>query len=159
MGKNINGDRPTAFPLEQEKLPFTIPVVDEPRPKIAKLVAMITDPGARQAQGRQGQRSGILGPGGPGHRRNGGRGPEDGRPQAQDHRALMKLTKLEREPLQKLLDDWPGWPDEYNWENLDGKNPNQRKAVCPAPVRPRQRGVFQHAAQPDGRASPGGGLL
>ena len=24
MGKNINGDRPTAFPLEQEKLPFTI---------------------------------------------------------------------------------------------------------------------------------------
>ena len=43
MGKNINGDRPTAFPLEQEKLPFTIPVVDEPRPKIAKLVAMITD--------------------------------------------------------------------------------------------------------------------
>ena len=28
MGKNINGDRPTAFPLEQEKLPFTIPVVD-----------------------------------------------------------------------------------------------------------------------------------
>ena len=43
MGKNINGDRPTAFPLEQEKLPFTIPVVEEPRPKIAKLVAMITD--------------------------------------------------------------------------------------------------------------------
>ena len=39
MGKNINGDRPTAFPLEQEKLPFTIPVVEEPRPKIAKLVA------------------------------------------------------------------------------------------------------------------------
>ena len=37
MGKNINGDRPTAFPLEQEKLPFTIPVVEEPRPKIAKL--------------------------------------------------------------------------------------------------------------------------
>ena len=30
MGKNINGDRPTAFPLEQEKLPFTIPVVEEP---------------------------------------------------------------------------------------------------------------------------------
>lgn len=43
MGKNINGDRPTAFPLEQEKLPFTIPVVDEPRSKIAKLGAMITD--------------------------------------------------------------------------------------------------------------------
>ena len=33
MGKNINGDRPTAFPLEQEKLPFTIPVVEEPRPQ------------------------------------------------------------------------------------------------------------------------------
>ena len=31
MGKNINGDRPTAFPLEQEKLNFTIPVTDQPR--------------------------------------------------------------------------------------------------------------------------------
>lgn len=33
MGKNINGDRPTAFPLEQEKLPFTIPVVEEYGPR------------------------------------------------------------------------------------------------------------------------------
>ena len=41
---------------------------------------------------------------------------------------LMKLTKLEREPLQKLLDDmaWVGLI-EYNWENLDGKNPNHEK--------------------------------
>ena len=40
----------------------------------------------------------------------------------------MKLTKLEREPLQKLLDDmaWVGLI-EYNWENLDGKNPNHEK--------------------------------
>lgn len=43
MGKNINGDRPTAFPLEQEKLNFTIPVTDQPREKVAKLVQTITD--------------------------------------------------------------------------------------------------------------------
>ncbi len=42
---------------------------------------------------------------------------------------LMKLTKMEREPLQKLLDEmaWLGLI-EYNWgENLDGKNPNHEK--------------------------------
>ena len=27
MGKNINGDRPTAFPLEQEKLNFIVGLI------------------------------------------------------------------------------------------------------------------------------------
>ena len=37
---------------------------------------------------------------------------------------MMKLTKMEREPLEKLLTEmaWTGII-EYNWENLDGKNP------------------------------------
>ena len=41
---------------------------------------------------------------------------------------LMKLTKMEREPLEKLLTEmaWTGII-EYNWENLDGKNPNHEK--------------------------------
>ena len=41
---------------------------------------------------------------------------------------LMKLTKMEREPLEKLLTEmaWLGIV-EYNWENLDGKNPNHEK--------------------------------
>ena len=128
MGKNINGDRPTAFPLEQEKLPFTIPVVEEPRPKIAKLVAMITDRVPAKLKGVKGNdpeywrladlvtdemadvalKMGVRKPKTIGQ--------------------LMKLTKLEREPLQKLLDDmaWVGLI-EYNWENLDGKNPNHEK--------------------------------
>lgn len=51
---------------------------------------------------------------------------------------LMKLTKMEREPLEKLLTEmaWLGIV-EYNWENLDGKNPNHENAgscrcLCPA---------------------------
>ena len=41
---------------------------------------------------------------------------------------LMKLTKMEREPLEKLLTEmaWTGII-EYNWENLDGKNPKHEK--------------------------------
>ena len=41
---------------------------------------------------------------------------------------LMKLTKMEREPLEKLLTEmaWLGIV-EYNWENLDGKNANHEK--------------------------------
>ena len=33
MGKNINGDRPTAFPLEQEKLPLPSPWWTSPGPR------------------------------------------------------------------------------------------------------------------------------
>ena len=41
---------------------------------------------------------------------------------------LMKLTKMEREPLEKLLTEmaWTGII-EYNWENLDGKNLKHEK--------------------------------
>ena len=43
----------------------------------------------------------------------------------------MKLTKMEREPLEKLLTEmaWTGII-EYNWENLDGKNPKHEKRWC-----------------------------
>ena len=128
MGKNINGDRPTAFPLEQEKLPFTIPVVEEPRPKIAKLVAMITDRVPAKLKGVKGNDPEYWGLAdlisdemADVALKMGGRKPKT-------IGQLMKLTKLEREPLQKLLDDmaWVGLI-EYNWENLDGKNPNHEK--------------------------------
>ena len=155
MGKNINGDRPTAFPLEQEKLPFTIPVVDEPRPKIAKLVAMITDRVPAKLKGVKGN------------------DPEywgladlvtdemaDGRPQAQDHRAADEADQAGAGASAEAAGRHGlGGPDRIQLGESGREEPQPRKAVCPAPVRPRQRGVFQHAAQPDGRASPGGGLL
>ena len=72
----------------------------------------------------------------------------------------MKLTKMEREPLEKLLTEmaWTGII-EYNWENLDGKNPKHEKRwVLPLFV-PRQCGISEHAQKPDRRASRGRGVL
>ena len=128
MGKNINGDRPTAFPLEQEKLPFTIPVVDEPRPKIAKLVAMITDRVPAKLKGVKGNDPEYWGLADLVTDEMADVALKMGVRKPKTIGQLMKLTKLEREPLQKLLDQmaWVGLI-EYNWENLDGKNPNHEK--------------------------------
>ena len=128
MGKNINGDRPTAFPLEQEKLPFTIPVVEEPRPKIAKLVAMITDRVPAKLKGVKGNDPEYWGLADLVSDEMADVALKMGVRKPKTIGQLMKLTKLEREPLQKLLDQmaWVGLI-EYNWENLDGKNPNHEK--------------------------------
>ena len=128
MGKNINGDRPTAFPLEQEKLPFTIPVVEEPRPKIAKLGAMITDRVPAKLKGVKGNDPEYWGLADLISDEMADVALKMGVRKPKTIGQLMKLTKLEREPLQKLLDDmaWVGLI-EYNWENLDGKNPNHEK--------------------------------
>ena len=128
MGKNINGDRPTAFPLEQEKLPFTIPVVEEPRPKIAKLVAMITDRVPAKLKGVKGNDPEYWGLADLVTDEMADVALKMGVRKPKTIQQLMKLTKLEREPLQKLLDQmaWVGLI-EYNWENLDGKNPNHEK--------------------------------
>lgn len=128
MGKNINGDRPTAFPLEQEKLPFTIPVVEEPRPKIAKLVAMITDRVPAKLKGVKGNDPEYWGLADLVTDEMADVALKMGVRKPKTIGQLMKLTKLEREPLQKLLDQmaWVGLI-EYNWENLDGKNPNHEK--------------------------------
>ncbi len=128
MGKNINGDRPTAFPLEQEKLPFTIPVVEEPRPKIAKLVAMITDRVPAKLKGVKGNDPEYWGLADLVSDEMADVALKMGVRKPKTIGQLMKLTNLEREPLQKLLDQmaWVGLI-EYNWENLDGKNPNHEK--------------------------------
>lgn len=128
MGKNINGDRPTAFPLEQEKLPFTIPVVEEPRPKIAKLGAMITDRVPAKLKGVKGNDPEYWGLADLVSDEMADVALKMGVRKPKTIQQLMKLTKLEREPLQKLLDQmaWVGLI-EYNWENLDGKNPNHEK--------------------------------
>lgn len=54
---------PTAFPLDESKLPFKIPKDTKPREKIMKLGQMITDPVCRQAAPPDGGGPRILGSG------------------------------------------------------------------------------------------------
>ncbi len=120
--------KPTAFPLDESKLPFEIPRDEPYREKIARLGQMITD--------RIPAKKGILTKDDPEYwglasvmtdemvevaLKMGVRKPKT-------TEQLMKLTKMEREPLEKLLTEmaWLGIV-EYNWENLDGKNPNHEK--------------------------------
>ena len=134
MGKNINGDRPTAFPLEQEKLPFTIPVVEEPRPKIAKLVAMITDRVPAKLKGVKGNDPEYWGLADLVTDEMADVALKMGVRKPKTIGQLMKLTKLEREPLQKLLDDmaWVGLI-EYNWETWTGRTPTTKSGMsCPS---------------------------
>ena len=124
--RDINGSKPTNFPLDEEKLSFKIPSPDRPpRENLLKLGAMITN--------RIGLKTTVDDPEYWGldgvmtdemvdvALKMGVRKPKT-------IEQLMKLTKMERQPLQKLLDDmsWLGII-EYNWENLDGKNPNHEK--------------------------------
>ena len=124
--RNINGSKPTEFPLEESKLPFEIPNPDRPpRENLLKLGAMITN--------RIGLKTTVDDPEYWGldgvltdemvdvALKMGVRKPKT-------IGQMMKLTKMEREPLEKLLDEmsWLGLL-EYNWENLDGKNPNHEK--------------------------------
>ena len=124
--RDINGSKPTSFPLDEEKLSFKIPCPDRPpREKILKLGSMITNRIGLKATADDPEYWGLdalvtdemadvaL--------KMGVRKPKT-------IEQLMKLTKMEREPLQKLLDEmaWLGLI-EYNWENLDSKNPNHEK--------------------------------
>lgn len=56
----------THFPLDESKLPFSIPKDAQPREKILKLGRMITDRIPAKLHGLDGGRPGILGPGGRG---------------------------------------------------------------------------------------------
>ena len=124
--RDINGSKPTNFPLDESKLSFHIPRPDRPpRENLLKLGSMITN--------RIGLKTTVDDPEYWGldgvmtdemvdvALKMGVRKPKT-------IEQLMKLTKMERQPLQKLLDDmsWLGII-EYNWENLDGKNPAHKK--------------------------------
>ena len=124
--RDINGSKPTSFPLDEEKLSFKIPCPDRPpREKILKLGSMITNRIGLKATVDDPEYWGLdalvtdemadvaL--------KMGVRKPKT-------IEQLMKLTKMEQASLQKLLDEmaWLGLI-EYNWENLDGKNPNHEK--------------------------------
>ena len=152
--RDINGSKPTSFPLDEEKLSFKIPCPDRPpREKILKLGSMITNRIGLKATADDPEYWGLdalvtdemadvaL--------KMGVRKPKT-------LEQLMKLTKMEREPLQKLLDEmaWLGQLGEPGRQK-----PEPREAVHPAPVRARQRRVFEYAAEPDRRAPGGGGVL
>ena len=124
--RDINGSKPTNFPLDESKLSFHVPRPDRPpRENLLKLGSMITN--------RIGLKTTVDDPEYWGldgvmtdemvdvALKMGVRKPKT-------IEQLMKLTKMERQPLQKLLDDmsWLGII-EYNWENLDGKNPAHEK--------------------------------
>ena len=122
---DINGSKPTNFPLDESKLSFQIPRDEHPRENLLKLGSMITNRIGLKATADDPEYWGLasvmtdemvevaL--------KMGVRKPKT-------TEQLMKLTKMEREPLEKLLTEmaWLGIV-EYNWENLDGKNPNHEK--------------------------------
>ena len=124
--RDINGSKPTNFPLDGEKLLFQIPSPDRPpRENLLKLGAMITN--------RIGLKTTVDDPEYWGldgvltdemvdvALKMGVRKPKT---LAQ----MVKLTGMEEGRLEKLLGEmsWLGLI-EYNWENLDGKNPNHEK--------------------------------
>ena len=124
--RDINGSKPTNFPLDESKLSFHIPCPDRPpRENLLKLGSMITNRIGLKTTVDDPEYWGLDGVMTDGMvdvaLKMGVRKPKT-------IEQLMKLTKMERQPLQKLLDDmsWLGII-EYNWENLDGKNPAHEK--------------------------------
>ena len=122
---DINGSKPTNFPLDESKLGFKIPRTDAPRENVLKLGSMITNRIGLKATADDPEYWGLAGV------------MTDemvdvalkmGVRKPKTIEQLMKLTKMEREPLEKLLTEmaWTGII-EYNWENLDGKNPKHEK--------------------------------
>ena len=122
---DINGSKPTNFPLDESKLSFKIPRDEHPRENLLKLGSMITNRIGLKATADDPEYWGLasvmtdemvevaL--------KMGVRKPKT-------TEQLMKLTKMEREPLEKLLTEMACLGIvEYNWENLDGKNPNHEK--------------------------------
>ena len=122
---DINGSKPTNFPLDESKLDFKIPRTDKPRENILRLGSMITNRIGLKATADDPEYWGLAGvmtdEMADVALKMGVRKPKT-------TEQLMKLTKMEREPLEKLLTEmaWLGII-EYNWENLDGKNPNHEK--------------------------------
>ena len=115
----------SSMPLDESKLPFEIPRTDEPREKILKLGAMITDRMGAKITGNDPEYWGFAA-------------------LVTDEMAdvclkmkvrkpkttaqIAALTGKSEEELEKLPTEmaYIGLV-EYNWENLDGKNPNHEK--------------------------------
>ncbi len=124
MGKQTRSN----MPLDESKLSFKIPRTDQPREKIVKLGRMITDRVPAKLGGVTGNAPEYWGLAGLVTDEMADVALKMGVRKPKTFVQLQKLTGLETEKLEKLLADMSliGLL-EYNWENLDGKNPGHEK--------------------------------
>ena len=124
MGKQTRSN----MPLDESKLSFKIPRTDQPREKIVKLGRMITDRVPAKLGGVTGNDPEYWGLAGLVTDEMADVALKMGVRKPKTFAQLQKLTGLETEKLEKLLADMSliGLL-EYNWENLDGKNPSHEK--------------------------------
>ncbi|MCI8721380.1 MAG: FAD-dependent oxidoreductase [Oscillospiraceae bacterium] len=116
------------MPLDESKLSFKIPRTDQPREKIVRLGRMITDRVPAKLGGVTGNDPEYWGLAGLVTDEMADVALKMGVRKPKTFVQLQKLTGLETEKLEKLLADMSliGLL-EYNWENLDGKNPSHEK--------------------------------
>ncbi len=124
MGKQTKSN----MPLDESKLSFRIPRTDQPREKIVKLGRMITDRVPAKLGGVTGDDPEYWGLAGLVTDEMADVALKMGVRKPKTFAQLQKLTGLEPSKLEKLLADMSliGLL-EYNWENLDGKNPDHEK--------------------------------
>ena len=124
MGKQTRSN----MPLDESKLSFKIPRTDQPREKIVKLGRMITDRVPAKLGGVTGNDPEYWGLAGLVTDEMADVALKMGVRKPKTFAQLQKLTGLEAGKLEKLLADMSliGLL-EYNWENLDGKNPSHEK--------------------------------
>ena len=124
MGKQTKSN----MPLDESRLSFQIPRTDQPRDKIVKLGRMITDRVPAKLGGVTGNDPEYWGLAGLVTDEMADVALKMGVRKPKTFAQLQKLTGLETEKLEKLLADMSliGLL-EYNWENLDGKNPSHEK--------------------------------
>ena len=136
--RDINGSKPTSFPLDEEKLSFKIPCPDRPpREKILKLGSMITNRIGLKATADDPEYWGLdalvtdemadvaL--------KMGVRKPKT-------LEQLMKLTKMERGPCRSCWTKWPGWVSlSTTGRTWTGKTRTTRSGIscpCSCPAAP-----------------------
>ena len=124
MGKQTKSN----MPLDESRLSFQIPRTDQPREKIVKLGKMITDRVPAKLGGVTGDDPEYWGLAGLVTDEMADVALKMGVRKPKTFAQLQKLTGLEPSRLEQLLADMSliGLL-EYNWENLDGKNPNHEK--------------------------------
>ncbi len=123
----------TKFPLDESKLPFEIQHEEQPREKIQKLGQMITDRIPAKMRDLTGDDPEYWGLAGVVTDEMAEVALKMKVRKPRTFEQIRKLTGMEPEKLQKLLDEMSvvGLL-EYNWENLDGKNPkNEKRYVLP----------------------------
>ena len=118
----------TAFPLDESKLPFSIPKDPVAREKIVKLGKKITDRVPAKLHGVTVEDPEYWGLAGIVTDEMADLALKMDVRKPLTFAQLQKLSGMEKEPLEKLLDEMSrAGLLEYNWENLDGKNPDHEK--------------------------------